>query len=292
MKLLVTGATGFLGQEVVRRLEREHAVVPVGGRTAPLGGRAVDLRQPGAWGPLLEEVQPDVVVHLAAYREPDFCEDHPEETWRLNTECVRELVRTLPPDRRLIFISTDYVFDGEHPPYHEEDERRPVNLYGRSKAEAEDAVRSRAGSLIVRIPLLVGAGPTLDRSGFLWQIVHTLTTPRPSPVDAVLIRFPTWIRDVAEVIAFLLDHHAEGIVHYSGPDGLTRYQMTLIAAEILGRALDHIVPSTEVVPRRAARPKNSQLATERIRQLGFWQFTPFAQVVEAFIRQFPEVRAL
>jgi len=288
--MLVTGATGFLGREVVARLAREHDVVPVGGRTALPGGLAADLRRPGIWGPLLAEVRPDWVVHLAAYREPDFCEDHPEETRALNTRPVAELVRELPPDGRLLFISTDYVFDGLHPPYREDSERRPINVYGLSKAEAEDAVLARPGSLILRIPLLVGSGPSADRSGFLTQIVDTLRQNRPVAADAVLRRFPTWIRDVAEAVAFLIERDQTGVLHYSGREGLTRHEMIRIAAEVLGHPADHVRPSEDVVPRRAARPRDSQLDTTRIEALGFRRFTPFREVVKAFAADFPEVR--
>ena len=291
MRIIVTGATGFLGRDVVRRLASEHEVVAVGGRHPPPGGVALDLRRPGVWRPLLDNWRPDWVVHLAAYREPDFCEEHPDETRALNTAPVVELMRELPPSSRALFVSTDYVFDGEHPPYHEDSPRHAVNVYGQSKIEAEDAVLARPDSIVLRIPLLVGSGPTFESSGFLYQIVGALRSPAPQTADAVLRRFPTWIRDVAEAISFLIARGFAGIIHYSGAEAMTRYDMIRSAAAVLGLDARHIRPSTDVVPRRAARPRDSQLATDRIRSLGFARFTPFAEVVRSFADDFPEAMA-
>lgn len=287
MKILVIGATGFLGRDVAARLAAEHEVVAAGGRTAPAGGIRLDVRDEEGLRRVLAETAPDCVVHLAAYREPDFCEDEPDETRRLNTAPVAVMCQALPPTAKLVFVSTDYVFDGETPPYAEDSPRRAVNVYGQSKIEAEEFVLARPGSLVVRIPLLVGAGLSFKASGFLGQIVCALRDPSPQEADAVLRRFPTWIRDVAGALAFLVGHGATGAVHYSGAEGLTRYEMTARAAEVLGMPMDHIRPSDRIVPRRAARPRDSQLATDRIRALGFARFTPFRDVVRAFASTFP-----
>lgn len=287
MKILVIGATGFLGRDVAARLAANHETIAAGGRTAPAGGIRLDLRDEAQLRRVLADTAPDCVVHLAAYREPDFCEDHPDETRRLNTAPVAVLCEALPPAAKLVFVSTDYVFDGETPPYTEDSPRRAMNVYGQSKIEAEDFVFRRPGSLVVRIPLLVGAGPTFESSGFLWQIARALRDPKPQEADDVLRRFPTWIRDVAHALAFLIGRGATGAVHASGFEGLTRYAMTAQAAEALGAPMDHILPSDRVVPRRAARPRDSQLATDRLRALGFAGFTPFRDVVRSFIAAFP-----
>lgn len=291
MRIIVTGATGFLGREVARRLAQIHEVLPVGGRQAPPGGVGLDLRRPGVWRPLLTTYDPDWIVHLAAYREPDFCEENPGETRALNTAPVVELMRELPPSAHVLFVSTDYVFDGETPPYDEESVRHAVNVYGQSKIEAEDAVLARQDSIVLRIPLLIGSGPTFEASGCLYQIVSALRSPAAQTADAVLRRFPTWIRDVAEVIAFLIERGYWGVIHYSGAEAMTRYDMIRTAAAVLRLDASHIRPSAEVLPRRAARPWDSQLATNRIRAAGFSRFTPFVEVVRSWMSEFPEALA-
>jgi dTDP-4-dehydrorhamnose reductase len=288
MNILVTGATGFLGREVVARLSQEHNVTGLGHRHGGPDIRQVDIRDRAAFRQAIEAAAPDLVVHGAAYREPDFCERQPEECARLNVETVRTLCDTLPPAAHLAFVSTDYVFDGAHPPYREDSPRSPINEYGRSKVRAEDLALARPNSLVLRIPLLVGAGPTFEESGFLAEVVRRHLDDRsPQPCDDALIRHPTWIRDVAEALAFLVARGAEGVVHYGGDEALTRYGMVVAAARALGRPSDHLSPSTAAVARPAARPPDSHLATDRIRAMGFARFTPFAEVVRAFAARFP-----
>jgi S-adenosylmethionine synthetase len=279
---LVTGASGFLGAEMARRLAAEYRVVPAGGRRSVGACRPVDLRDPGAIRSLLAEFQPDVVVHCAAYRDPDFCEEHPDDARRLNRESAREFVERLPPATRLVFISTDYVFDGRNPPYHEDSPRNPVSLYGQLKADAEDLVLRREGGLILRMPVLVGPALAGGPPGFLELMARDLQHRKPGAVDDILLRFPTAIADVAEAAAFLLRRGLQGIFHVSGARGGTRYAWTVELAQILGLPADHLHPTGTVVPRKAARPRNSALSTNRLRTLGFDHFTDFHETVRAW----------
>lgn len=286
MDILVTGASGFLGRAVTRRLAKEHRVTGLGYRHGGEGLVCLDLRDGDALDALVRQCAPDVVVHAAAYREPDYCEDHPDEAALLNVEPARLLARVLPPAATLIFISTDYVFDGLHPPYREHDTRRPVSVYGATKAQAEDAVLARPRSLVVRIPVLVGAGPSLAESGYVGQLIHSVRDKTPVLQDHVLVRMPTWIEDVAEALAFLIARRATGVVHMSGPQPATRYESALEVARVLGESHEHLSPSHAVVVRRAARPPNSRLATDKIRAMGFTPFTAFADVVRAVLAEF------
>lgn len=273
---LVTGASGFLGEAVARRLEADGRVVRSGCQHA---GTPLDLRQPDAVRALLDAARPDVVVHAAAYRDPDFCESHPDEARRLNTKPVRVMAAALPPAARLVLVSTDYVFDGESPPYREEDERRPLSVYGQSKAEAEDLALARPGSLVVRIPILIGLEPAhRGQAGFLFQMARQILDPTPADVDDVLIRVPTWADDVAEAIAFLVARQAAGIFHVSAARGATRYQWTQELARVLGRPADHLSPCRTPARRPARRPLDSQLSAEKLRLAGFDRFTDFAEV--------------
>lgn len=285
-RCLVTGATGFLGREAAARLSADFQVVGLGYRQGGPGLLQVDLREPDALRAVLRQVKPDVVVHAAAYRGPDLCEDDPREAWRLNVDPVRVLCEALAPSCRLLLMSSDYVFDGEDPPYREDSTRRPVNRYGQSKVEAEDLVMARPGSLIIRAPVLVGAGPSLASSGFIGEMVSAVRSLAPVVLDDVLVRFPTWTRDVAEAMRFLLRKGAEGVFHVSGPRGGTRYALTVEVASILGEPSGHLRPSSAVVPRKAPRPRNAQLATAKIRALGYTHLTDFPVVVGHVLRGF------
>jgi dTDP-4-dehydrorhamnose reductase len=284
--ILITGASGLLGRSLVARLEGMGDVAAAGYSHAAAGIFPVDLRDVEALKSLLKEVKPDVVVHSAAYRDPDFCEDNPVEAFRLNVAPVARFCELLPESVPLLFISSDYVFDGIAPPYREEDERHPVCEYGRLKVEAEDLVLQRDAGLVLRIPLLIGAGPTWPSSGFIFKTVAQIQDPAPSNLDHAGVRFPTWTNDVAEAVAHLLGIEARGIFHYSSQEGGTKYEWAMELANLAGLSMEHITPDPGGSASRAARPKNTQLAVEKIRHTGLSRFTPFRDVARSVMEGF------
>jgi dTDP-4-dehydrorhamnose reductase len=286
MKTLVTGASGFLGREIVARLRPTRPVTAIGHAHAGAGQTVLDLRDADALRGFLRNEAPDCVIHCAAYRDPDFCEEHPAEAARLNVDPVRVMCETLPPSCRFVQISTDYVFDGETPPYAESSPRRPINRYGETKAAAEDWVLRREGSLVLRMPLLVGAGPNWAESGWIAQLYGQLKNPAPQEADHAAFRFPTWIGDVAEAVAFLLDRGETGIFHVSSSLPLTRVESLLQIARIAGLSAAHIRPSSVPVRQKARRPRDSRLDTSALRALGFREPAPFEQVVREVLARF------
>jgi len=234
----------------------------------------------------LRDLRPDVVVHCAAYRDPDFCEQHPAEASRLNLNPVARMAELLPPSVPLHFISSDYVFDGKAAPYAEDDVRRPVNLYGRLKVEAEDLVLRRETGVVLRIPLLIGAGATWEDSGFIFKTFTQIRDPRPSRLDHTGIRFPTWTDDVAEAVAHLVEIEAKGVYHVSSLQGGTKYEWALELAEMAGLSTDHIAPAADGSAAGARRPGDTQLDVGKIRRTGFDRFTPFREAVRSVLRLF------
>ena len=279
--ILITGASGLLGGSLSARLDGMGNVSGTGFSHAAGQLFPVDLRDAEALTGLLKEVKPDVVVHGAAYRDPDFCEDHPEEAFRLNVAPVEQFCELLPESVPLLFISSDYVFEGAAAPYREEDERHPVNEYGRLKVEAEDLVLHRDAGIVLRIPLLIGADPTWESSGFIFKTLAQIQDPTPSSLDHAGIRFPTWTNDVAEAVAHLLDIEGMGIYHYSSLEGGTKYEWAQELANLAGLSMEHITPNREGPATRAARPGNTQLAVEKIKQSGMNRFTPFREVAQS-----------
>lgn len=284
--ILITGASGLLGRSLMARLQGTGNITGVGFSNVMGELIPVDLRDAEARKSLLKEVKPDVVVHSAAYRDPDFCEDHPEEAFRLNVAPVEHLCELLPQSVPLMFISSDYVFEGVAAPYGEEDERHPVSEYGRLKVEAEDLVLQRDAGLVLRIPLLIGAGPTWESSGFIFKTLVQIQDPRPSSLDHAGIRFPTWTEDVAEAVAHLLGIGGSGIYHYSSLTGGTKFEWAQELADLAGLSMEHIEPDLDGSTTRAPRPGNTQLAVEKIRSIGMIRFTPFREVARSVLQGF------
>lgn len=278
MKILVTGASGFLGRAVVEELQETFRVAALGHQHAEGHIRSLDLRDAMAWRSELEEAAPDLVVHCAAYRDPDFCERYQEETRRLNITPLRVLADSLPPTARVIFISTDYVFDGQNAPYREESARHPINFYGQSKLEAEDIVLERAQSVVLRIPLLMGCGPTFNQSGLIAKMIQSVRSEELAELDDRILRFPTDITDIARAIRFLIESNAAGIYHATQSEGKTQYGWAMTIASLMGQAVDHIRPVDATETRIAARPLNSQLAMDRLQRVGFVPQNSFEHV--------------
>lgn len=249
------------------------------------GYRTLDLRNAEAVDACLREIKPDRVVALAAYRDPDFCEEHPEETRRLNTEPYRQMFAALPPEVPVLFVSTDYVFDGQHPPYREDSARKPPNLYGQSKKEAEDLVLARPGSTVLRVPLLMGWTEDPGSSGFFSQLVNDVMAEREVLLDHVLKRYPVWTRDVGEAIRTILVDRASGVFHYSTTRALTRYLAAVEFAALMGRSARHLKPSREVVPRKAKRPDDAFLSPEKWTGLGYVLPHDFKEVAALFVEK-------
>lgn len=284
---VITGASGLLGREVAAALRDGWKLVPLSHRPRE-GFRAIDLRDPVQIEALVRETRPDAVLHLAACREPDWCEDHPEETRLLNVEPLRHFASLLSPAAQILLVSTDYVFDGRNPPYAEGSPRSPISEYGRSKCAAEDLLAARPRSIALRVPLLIGAGPTFRESGFIAQAVESITSGQPQFLDDVLVRYPCWTRDVAGAIALLVGGTHEGVFHLSGPRRGTRYTWTVEIASMLGLGHAHLRPSVDVVPRRAGRPLDSHLDDTKLRGLGYRAATDPLEVAQLVLAQFPD----
>ena len=278
--ILVTGASGFLGSAIVPELQKGFEVFALGHEHCKHGQMACDLREEDAVTQLIDQVCPDYVVHAAAYRDPDFCEQNPDESVRLNVDSTSHFAKLLPAHAKLIYISSDYVFDGQNPGYCEEAQRNPINRYGVQKVASEDFVLDRPGSIVLRIPVLIGQDLP-GKPGFITKMKETIDQINTEAVlDDVLMRFPTWIGDVASVIRFLCEQDAAGIYHASSTYGGTRYALNKEMADVLGASFDHVKPSHEVVLRGAARPQDTQLNAEKLLKLGFPGFKPLVEVLE------------
>ncbi|MEM7393995.1 MAG: SDR family oxidoreductase [Verrucomicrobiota bacterium] len=284
MKCLITGATGFLGRRVAEVFKTEFEVVGHGFTQTGVEIHC-NLKEPDEIRRMLDEQTPDVVINCAAFRDPDFCEDHPEDARRLNTRGVEVLAEALPADRRLIQVSTDYVFGGGNPPYGPDDATFPINVYGETKRDGEAAALNHPNGLALRIPLLVGAGPTWETSGFIFKTAELIEAGTAAELDDVGTRFPTWINDVAEALLFLVQRDATGIYHCSSSTPSTKYKLAVELAGLMNRSAEHLRASQDPVS-RAIRPSNTQLDTSKLKALGFDRIHPFVEVAEKVLKSF------
>ena len=249
--VLLTGMGGVLGAGLARgRKTGESLRVVIAGRFRPPAWSEAefmeaDFREPGSMRALVEQLQPQAVLHAAAIARIDRCETEPELAHRLHVGAVEEGMAALAASGgRWITVSTDQVFDGQADRYAEDAEPSPIHAYGRSKAEGE-AATLRAGGVVVRLPLLLGpAVPgrpermgadqvlvAAARRGDAWQLFEDEWR---APADAV---------DLAAPLFALLDAarspQAQGVYHLAGAEAVNRYTLGELACALADAPFPH-----------------------------------------------------
>lgn len=255
MRILIVGASGYVGGALWRDLSQRHEVVGTYSARAVPGLRRLDLREEGALREALSAGF-ELVVHAAGLVDLSAAEQQPELARELNTASVatlRDAVRGTPT--RIVLFSTDNVFDGTAEEYTEDSPRGPVNVYGRTKAAAEDALHVDEGHLVVRIPLVYGHSPLADR--FLDRFRAAETRAREDVVCA-----PLYLPSLAPALEQLWDR--TGTLHLGGPEVVTRYTLMSRIAEAL-RLPTRVVPvrNDEAFPPPPRRPARLVLRSSR-----------------------------
>lgn len=236
-KILVTGASGFLGSHVTRLLHAEnHCVTGTFYRTRTKGAR-LDLTSSEEIAAVFHDANPEVVVHVAAMADLKPCEDHPELARRINATSTTELAELCRKQgARMIFFSTDQVFDGRDGGYLESHAPNPIHMYGRTKAEAEKAVLHILGdcATVVRVAIVYGSSPRGTRS-CTEQVLRTLERGERPRLFLDEIRTPVLADDVASAIAELaVIKTAPRLLHLGGPDRVSRHDIGCAAARAFG----------------------------------------------------------
>lgn len=274
MKVLVTGGSGLLGHKIVKELlSREYEVIALyNTREIPLAHpRLKKVRLDITNGVVLEDlilkVRPDVIVHSAAYTDVDGCEINREYAWRVNVEATRSIVRASRVTRSyLVYISTDYVFDGEKGFYLENDIPNPINYYGLTKLLGEEITRSSdILYAIIRPSAIYGLGT--GKLNFALFVVNRLS--RGEIVKALTDQYvsPTLNTLLAQSIVEVIDMRYRGVLHIAG-ERMSRYVFALKIAKALGLPENLIVKARmEDLYWKARRPRDSSLNTSRAKSL-------------------------
>ncbi|KIL59457.1 hypothetical protein M378DRAFT_200123 [Amanita muscaria Koide BX008] len=294
MNVIVTGASGVLGTAVHTAFQAAgNKVIGLShSRTGP-GLVQVDLTNQEEVDTLIERTRPEWVIHCAAERRPDVAEKNVDGTRKLNVEVPRYLAKLSAKfGFTLVYISTgevldyatepiwlivviDYVFDGSSPPYRPSSQTNPLQFYGQTKRDGEVAVLGAEGAkaVVLRVPVLYGPAPknsdsavnilldvVQDQSGKIYKMDHYAT------------RYPTNVVDIANFLVRLsaLQKGIPRILHYSGAEPYTKYEICLIFAKLLGLPHKHIVPEADppTGAGAATRPKDCQLLSLETEELG------------------------
>jgi dTDP-4-dehydrorhamnose reductase len=231
-RVLITGAAGFIGSHLVDTLKERYELLMVDvDAKGNSGVQVLDVTQPKAVKGVVYESRPDAVIHLAGNKNLRYCEDHPDEAFRENTESTILLARASAEiNARMILVSSDYVFDGMRGNYCERDEPNPTTVYGKTKYESEKRVKELCSRhTIIRSSAVYGFG-----GGFFDWVITSLRMGKEVMVFSDTYFSPTYIGDLTWAFDQILSADRGGIWHVAGPQALSRYQMALEIAEFLG----------------------------------------------------------
>lgn len=260
-EVLVIGASGLVGTEVMRAAA-PRSVHGVARQVSGLATEAMDLLDPAAIRRVIERERPALVVVASAWPWVDGCEQDPARSERENVGTVKNLVEVLPASTRLVFFSTEHVFDGRAASYDEHAATSPLSVYARHKRDVEELLARRGRALVARTSYVFGH--EARRKNFMYRVVDASTSHTPLKVPSAQAGMPTWAVWLARSALQLAFEGVDGIVHLTGPDVLTKGEWAALLAK--GLAL----PGVEIVEvpwqqsgQVAPRPERVRLVSTR-----------------------------
>lgn len=276
-KLLVTGASGFLGWHVCNAARLDWDVYgtvwnhPTGlPKINKIKIFRIDLTDAAALKQLMQTLRPDAVIHLAAMSQPNLCQQQPELSQRINVEVAVHLAG-LCSDRAIpyVFTSTDLVFNGLCAPYTETDPVSPLSLYGEQKVQAEvDILQQYPEAAVCRMPLMFGVASPPAQS-FLQPFIQALEAGRELKLFRDEFRTPVSGTTAAQGLLLALNK-VHGRIHLGGKERISRYEFGQLLADVFDLPHDLITSCRQQdVPMPAPRPPDVSLDSAIAFSLGY-----------------------
>ena len=270
MRVMITGASGLLGSNLVLAASDAGHHVIATSLNRPIQHvrtewRAADLARPGEAGALVADARPDWVIHCAAATDVDQCEADPAWAFALNRDMALYVAEAAQENGAAhLHISTDAVFDGGPGPHAEKDDAHPINVYGNSKLEGEQAVMEAYPQATIVRTNFFGWSPSERTSLAEWFLEH-LRVGKPMPGFTDISINPLLVNQLAEMLLRVLEAELSGIYHIASHEPITKYELGVMIAQIFELDTDLIEPTeSESAGLRAARPKDLSLRVEKI----------------------------
>ena len=267
MRMIVTGSSGQLGSEICRLSTHETYGTYLG--DLPRAGRAkpmrMDITDAEAVNKVFASVKPDCVVHCAAMTSVDSCETDKDMAWEVNVDGTKNIVRACSKfGASLVYISTDYVFDGKKGNYVETDVPNPLNHYACTKLAGEMLARTLDKHMILRSSVMFSAGG----NNFVSWVRDSLSKGQTKIVTDQ-INSPTLATEMAETVLRLVELDATGVYHTAGAERISRYDFAKAIAKVFGLDASRITAAkTAELGQKAVRPVDSSLKIAKVKKLG------------------------
>lgn len=279
MKVLVTGVGGQLGHDVVRELEqRGHEVTGV-------GREEMDITDAEKVRKIIRDCVPDSVIHCSGYKAVDRAEDEADQCLKVNVEGTKNIAEICAElDCKMIYISTDFVFSGEgERPWETDDAAGPISVYGRTKYEGEDEVKSRLDKFfIVRISWVFGK----NGNNFVKTMLRIGQENGAVKVVDDQIGSPTYTRDMAVLLADMVQTEKYGVYHASNEGFCSWYDFAKEIFRLAGMDDVSVTPITsDQFPAKAKRPFNSRMSKEKLVKEGFNKLPSWQDALKRYLQE-------
>lgn len=278
MKILVTGVKGQLGHDVVNELNK-RGIDSVG-----VDIQEMDITDASSVDQVITDAHVDAVIHCAAYTAVDAAEDNQDICHKVNVDGTQNIATTCKKlGIKMMYISTDYVFDGQGTrPWEPDDARSPLNVYGQTKYEGELALQNTLDNyFIVRIAWVFG----VNGKNFIKTMLNLAETHDHLTVVNDQYGSPTYTYDLAKLLVDMISTDKYGIYHATNEGICTWYEF---ACEIFRQAkiqIDVQPVSSDAFPSKAKRPSNSRMSKDKLVENGFHRLPAWQDAVARYLKE-------
>jgi len=274
-KVLIIGANGFLGSKLIYYIQKDkykHKFIPIAAdiqnNTIPkdIIFKRIDITNKENVIKNIKEIKPNTVILTAAYTNVDKCEDEKKLAHDLNILGPENVALGCKKiNSKILFLSTDFVFDGKKGDYSETDEPKPLSYYAKTKFEGEQRIiKTGIDYIICRTAVLYGWYPY--RQNFITWILNNLENGNQINIITDQINSPTLANNLAEILLHLIDYNKSEIIHTTGDCALSRYEIAVKCAEIFSFSQKLIHP-IDFFKQKAIRPKNASLNISKLKKI-------------------------
>lgn len=278
VKVLITGVTGQVGHEVLVAFQKEEAII------FPATRMEMPLEKPHVCEKYIENVEPSVIIHAGAYTKVDKAEEEKELATIINGESTKAIARSAAKiGAKLIYLSTDYVFDGTgNTPYEIDNITNPLNVYGKTKLLGEEYIKSIMQKFfIVRISWVFGKHST----NFIRTMLDLGKREKKISVVQDQIGSPTHAKDLAKLLVSMAQSEKYGIYHATNEGFCSWYDFAKFIFSETHLKVDLQPILTSDRPTKAVRPKNSRLSKNSLLKNGFSLLPPWEDATQRYLAE-------